>query len=476
MKNILVIAEGLIAQNFITMIGTRRVANNNYHIISSTIDKCTAKDSSNITFFNIDPTSERRIRDMFSITNYEYIFLIIEDFRDCMDICSNILSIDNKIRLVILDRWGWEDFGSTTSNITIMRANDLIANHIYDNLPNVPKVAKNVGLGNGEIMEMHVPFGSSYAFRHIGSIAQQKWRIVALYRAGKQILPTSATMIRPNDTLLTVGNPMVLEGIYKLINKRKGFFPEPFGKNLFLLLDLRFDSKKALEYIKESIFMLDRLSNRKLCIYIIYPTDVTLVADIRKFESDYIHIIVCFDKEDLISSMEFEITSCDVGIILCSPKTLKSNNNGKIFYDLRKLVYIFGKKELNEVSKAILIMRNENKMETISSSVFDICETFELPLQLSNFLADNKTEESNTIESHYNAMAPLFHTVVNFEYKISNPIREINKMERIIEIAPYSIRKVRSGIIEFIFSKSLDFLLIANKHPKLLVPFESSDV
>ena len=101
---------------------------------------------------------------------------------------------------------------------------------MYDQLPNVPLVAQNVGLGQGEIMEVHIPFGSSYAYRHIGSILQRKWKIAALYRDEKQILPTNATMIKPNDTLLILGKPLVLDGVYRTINKRMGLFPEPFGK------------------------------------------------------------------------------------------------------------------------------------------------------------------------------------------------------------------------------------------------------
>ncbi len=476
MKNIFVVAEGAIAQNFITMIGKRRVANNNYHIVSSTIEGCMAKDSSNISFYNVDPTSELRVQKLFDTTTYDHAFIIIKEFEDCINVCNNILAVDNKIRLVVVDQWGESDFRGISSHVTIIRSDDLISNHMYDNLPNVPKIAKNVGLGNGEIMEMHIPFGSSYAFRHIGSITQQKWKIVALYRAGKQILPTNATMIRPNDTLLTVGNPMVLDGIYKLINKRKGFFPEPFGKHIFLLLDLRFDSKRALEYIEESIFMLSKLSKRKLCIYVIYPTDVTLVSNIKRFQSENIQVIISFDGTNIASSIEFEISSCDIGIVLCSQKTFKSDDRSTMFYDLRKLVYIFGRNALQQVSKAVLVMKNENKMESISSAVFDICETFEFSLQISDFNSDIVSEESNIIERHYDAMAPLFNTTVNCEYKIANPIREIAKMEHIIEIAPYSSKKVRSSIIEFMLSKSLDFFISANKHPKLLIPFEASDI
>ena len=54
--------------------------------------------------------------------------------------------------------------------MTILNSDELLATHLYEHLPNVPVIAQNVGTASGEIMEVHVPFGSTYAFRHVGSI------------------------------------------------------------------------------------------------------------------------------------------------------------------------------------------------------------------------------------------------------------------------------------------------------------------
>ena len=44
---------------------------------------------------------------------------------------------------------------------------------MVEKLPNVPVLAQNIGLKQGEIMEIRIPFGSSYAYRYIGSIEQK---------------------------------------------------------------------------------------------------------------------------------------------------------------------------------------------------------------------------------------------------------------------------------------------------------------
>ena len=181
-----------------------------------------------------------------SETKFSNLFVVMEDIEDARYVLKNIAIIKPKIRITLVNQWDDDKIGKDHENITIVHSDKLVSAHLYDQLPNVPLVAQNVGLGQGEIMEVHVPFGSSYAYRHVGSILQQKWKISALYREGKQILPDDTTMIRPNDTLLILGQPIVLNGVYKTINKRIGLFPEPFGKNLYLILDLRHDKKDAL--------------------------------------------------------------------------------------------------------------------------------------------------------------------------------------------------------------------------------------
>lgn len=93
----------------------------------------------------------------------------MESREDTKYTLKNIRQIDDKIRVVLLSKW--EDSYDDIENITLIDEYHLVATHLYDNLPNVPVIAKNVGLGEGEIMEMIVPFGSNYAYRHLGSLS-----------------------------------------------------------------------------------------------------------------------------------------------------------------------------------------------------------------------------------------------------------------------------------------------------------------
>jgi hypothetical protein len=75
------------------------------------------------------------------------------------------------------------------------------------------------------------------------------------------------------------------------------------------------------------------------------------------------------------------------------------------------------------------------------------------------------------IIEHYETLAHIFNMEINIEQKVANPIREVSKMEDILQIAPFEKRLNTDSLRKLISSRIQDFLLTTHKHPKLLVPF-----
>ena len=471
MKNILILASGSIAKHFITWVSKNRVAENQYFATCYKAETIPEKIGKNITLLQADPTSFSKLNRIMSETKFSNIFIVMEDLEDVRYVLKNIALINNKVRIVLVNQWDDEELGKNEENITIVHSDGLLAAHLYDQLPNVPLVAQNVGLGKGEIMEVHVPFGSSYAYRHIGSIQQRKWKIAALYRDEKQILPTNATMIRPNDTLLILGKPIVLDGVYKTINKRTGLFPEPFGKDIYLLLDFRFDSKNAIQYLNESLYLLKKLEDKSLFVRIIFPNDFDLIEKIKTFETENVTINFCYKNDDIKRLVEYDIHEYDIGLIVNSIPTFEADKLKETLFGLKKMVYLFGDSPLCDIKKSVVLMVENEKMESISSTAFDISETLGLGLMLGDFDPEGDFESKSMIVEHYETLTHIFNMEMQLEQKVANPIRELAKMENILQIAPFEERLNTDNIIKLISSSVQDFLLTTNKHPKLLVPF-----
>ena len=471
MKNILILADGSIAKHFIGWVGKKRVADNKYYIVSYTENTIPENMANNITHIEVDPTSFSKLRSIMEEVKYSNIFIVMENIDDARYSLKNIRLVDDKIRVILTNQWDDDEIGRDEENVTILHDDEILSAHLYDHLPNVPVVAQNVGLGTGEIMEIHVPFGSTYAFRHVGSILQRKWKIAAVYRDEKQIIPNNATMIRPNDTLLVLGKPIVLDGVYKTINKRIGLFPEPFGKDLYLLIDFRYDQENTLLYLKESIYLLDKLEDKSLFIRILYPNNFTLIDEIKSYERENITLSVCYDEEDIKSLVEYDIQEHDIGLVINSLKTFEAENLRDILYSLKKVVYLFGDQLLYNIKKCIILMDEKEKMESVSSTAFDISESLKLELTLADFDPEGDFESRKMTIDHYETISHIFNMDIQIEQKIANPVRELSTMEDILQIAPFEKEFRTDNIMRFLSTRVQDFLLTTKRHPKLLVPF-----
>lgn len=471
MKNILVLASGDTAAEFIDWINRKRVADNHYDIVHQYDDIKIEKAGGNLSFIKADPTSYGRLKHLMSETKYANVFVVMDTLEEVKYVLKNLKILDKKVRIVLLNLWSSQEVGAVEENVTVLHAHEILTAHLYDQLPNVPVIAQNVGLGRGEIMEIHVPFGSSYAYRHVGSILQRKWKIAAIYREEKQIMPTSATMIRPNDVLLVLGKPIVLDGVYKSINKRAGLFPEPFGKDLYLILDLQEERDKILLYLKESIYLMQQLEEKTLYVRLVNPGDFELVGEIKAYESDKIEISVYYDNHDLSSIIEYDLNVYDVGLVLSSIQTFENNGVPSLLYRLKKLVYLFGNKLLYNIKECMVVMSTDEMMESISSTAFEISEALHLKLTLGDFDPEGDFESKKMIVEHYETLMHIFNMEINVEQKIVNPIRELSHREEILQIAPFEKHLSKKSIFSLFSTRFEDFLLTRGKHPKLLVPF-----
>jgi len=475
MKNILILADGSIARHFVEWVGRKRVADNKYYVTCFQESATPEKLGKSITLIKADPTSYARIKHIMEEVKFSHVFIVMETKEDALYTLKNIRLVENKIRIVMVNQWDDPEIGRDEENVTVLNVDELIAAHLYDHLPNVPVVAQNVGLGKGEIMEIHVPFGSTFAFRHVGSILQRKWKIAAIYRDEKQILPTNATTILPNDTLLVLGKPMVLDGVYRTINKRIGLFPEPFGKDLYLILDFRTDQEHAVLYMKESLYMLEKLEDKSLFVRILHPNNFDLIDEIKAFESDRVTISVCYDEKEISHLIEYDIQEYDIGLILSSIDAFSDDEIMETLYNLRKVVYLFGDQLLYNIKESVILMDDERKMESISSTAFDVSESLGLELCLCDFDPEGDFESKKIVIEHYETLAHIFNMEIKIEQKVSNPVRELSTMDNVLQIAPFE-RELHTGSLwKLVSTKVKDFLLTSKKHPKLLVPFALGD-
>jgi len=469
MKNILIIANGDMAKHFVQWVGKSRIDDNHYYITCNNHTESILKPTSNLSFIKEDPTSYLRLSNIMRNIDFAVVFIVMEDREEGFATYRNIRLIAPRLRIVFSSKW--DDLYINDDNVKVININELMASSLYEELPNVPVIAKNIGLAKGEIMEILVPFGSSYTYRHIGSVSHRKWRIILIYRKDKQILPNSATMIKPNDRLIIAGNPTLLEEVYSSITERKRLFPEPFGKNLYLIIDLNQNREDIEIMLKEAIYLKEHFIDSKLYIRILHMKNSNILDELKKNESDTIQILDDCDNSELFNIIEYDTSECDIGLFLIDDKIFKKQMQERI-YLLKRPLYIFGESSLYNIGKAIILMGDEVEMETLSSSVFDICETLNLKLSLCNYDPEGDFSEKKNIIEHYETLANLHSFKIEIKEKKANPIRELREESNILHIAPFDKSVMYKPIANFFSQNFSRYFLGIRKHPKLLIPIE----
>ena len=470
MNNILVIADGKVAKKFIERVTNKQISELNFYILAK--DKEFFNNlSTNITNkITLDPTSMYRLKSVCKEGFYNSVFIVMQDANEAFVVYKNIRIINKKVRIVALDT---DDIFNEVEDsfLNILNSNEILANRLYDYLPSVPLVAQSIGLNQGEIMEVIVPFASSFSYRHISSIPQKKWRIVAIYRDNKLLLPTNATMIKPRDRLLIVGNPNVLNNVYKKIKNKSSQFPEPYGKNFYLILNIKNDADDALKYLEDAIYLLDRFNNKELVVRVYNISNLDILEKIKSFERNNIRIYLSYDEVDE-GVMFTDIQNHDIGLILISFKSFKYNRCYEALNNFKKLIYLFGDSRLKKIKESIVINTEKQDIEEISTVAFFISEALKTKLIFADFNPSGDFEETKEIIEHIEILSQVHNYPIEIIQERENPIKAVKRMKDVLIVMPFKKDIELDSILLYFKRDVISLLLKMDSHPKLLIPIE----
>lgn len=452
MKKILIISQGDVGAHFIQRVNQTYTSENMYYIVESKARKYTDINHARFKFYEFDSTSLYKLSNLLKM-DFLQVFIAMDSLIDVENTIKNIRTMKSKIRIIVLDQWKME---IEDSNIISVNTNEILSSRLLDYLPNVPVIAQNVGLGEGEIMEVMVPFGSSFVYRHIGVIEQKNWRIVAIYRDRKLVMPSRRRMIQPNDLLVLIGDPAVLKSVYRAIKRELGQFPEPFGSNLYLYIDMNVVNLNTLEeFVKHAIFVNQQFTN-DLIIKIVNPGNIYVMRQIKNLQTTNVIVNIEYDSVDLNEKFFKDIKYYRVGLIIASQETFYSHQLRTMFYEAHVPVLKIANKSFSKLKDIALILSDNRDLEKISANVFDIAEQMGLNVELYNYLNEHQKGKEQVIEHYYN-LSTIFSKSIKVFKENENPIRILKQKENFIQILPFT-QKLTSKRILSTFSTDNELL------------------
>ncbi len=482
MKKLLIIADGIVAKKFLDRVVAGRFEldilviskdfNTGLGLIIDEKEKSnweSGDGASEMSVFQIAPncrlmrfdaTSLSKLKVVLGEAEFEKAIVSMPNELESVAIRDNLASINPRLEVDILDFWGIRG-GAHTRIIDAVR---ILSSRLIDFIPEVPVIADNIGLGEGEIMEVRVPVGSSFAYRRIGSIRKKRWKISMIYRAGEAIVAGASDFIMPEDTLLIVGEPKILQSVFRAIKKEPGQFPSPFGSSIFVPLDMRYmSSKTAWELAGRAIYLHNHLKSKSLVLMVINPSDSDIFERLKELQTSEITVMV--DYHRFIISKEM-LSDIDAGLIIAKKNMFKKRI--KLFYDLGVPVLKSGDGDLKDIKDGVII-GSINSAEMIGSVAIDCCKQLDLSASFYHF-SKNSIDNSEDINEHFSSYSKIFNKSVRVINSVQNPLLLLRKRGDLMQFVPFE-KGVMSGWWRAIFSRDVSKLsYILGHNYQLFVP------
>ncbi len=467
MKKILIISDSKIGHNFVQRAIDTFAKDNLYYVIQTTPVEFENAPASRFKFFEFDPTSLYKLSNVLKM-EFVQVFVAMKNPADVEHTIANIRVSKKQLRIIVVDHW---EMDLEAYNVVQINTTEILASHMFDYLPNVPVVAQNVGLGEGEIMDVLVPFGSSFVYRHIGVIEQKNWRIVGIYRGRKLILPDDRKMIHPNDQLLLVGEPSVLNSVYRAIKREIGQFPQPFGTNLYLFVDMiKDDVPEIINLVEKAIEVHEHFSNR-LIIKVCNPSELSLLEEIKSKRSEKVVIDIDYQQSYIEDVVLNDVKQYDVGLIMVSSHMFAIDKMREILFDANVPVLSLAKRSIDKIKDAVIVLNDNKDLEKISTTVFDFSSQMGYNIELLKNDEEESSEQDEIIE-HYQNLSVIFSKNIHVNFHNDNPIRKLSKRENFLQCIPFT-ESILQGKSSTLFSTDIEVLYYRlSRYHQLFIPIK----
>jgi hypothetical protein len=179
------------------------------------------------------------------------------------------------------------------------------------------KVAADIGLGEGEIIEVEVLPNSSVIGRPLMDLRPMRWIVGAVYRNRRLIVPHGDTIIEKGDRVLIIGDPDILPSIATLIRTGESEFPLQHGSRVVALYDRWTES-----LLGEVGYLIEATRADRLEVIACNVDEPALKGLARECSSASIPYEYSCSAMSSIPSLVHEARTRDIGILVLPPEKL----------------------------------------------------------------------------------------------------------------------------------------------------------
>jgi len=298
----------------------------------------------------------------------------------------------------------------------------------------------NIGLGQGEIIEVSVMPTSIIAGYPVGKFSSRRWRIVAIFRGDRLILPKPRTIVKPGDRVLIVGDPKILKYIAGLIKSGEPQFPLQFGVEEVIFLP-----EEREEVIKDGKYFYENTKVQKLSIYYCSEPKTPLSKAFSQNKKGEVKV-----KKLKLCEKEFfnEVKGENFGLIVMPDKYKEFPLN----LGIKTLPVLVAEETLSPT----MIARGTTPVEKILvpvSGSFSSLRALEVGIELSLMLEaklaalyvahSENDPKANQLREKITKISHMYKTPIEFIKRVGNPVREFARESKNYSLAVIGARKGR---------------------------------
>lgn len=466
MNKILFLADGVFAKEFLRKICTNKTFKESLSIVYYNDESVDLEFESNqIKYYKFDPTSLKKLENLFK-QDFHQAIIYMQNQDDMLSSYENLRSIHPKLSIVIMDFWNTQIDDNFCELINVY---DTLSTRLTGCLDNMPSMAQFIGLGQGEIMEVKIPAGSGFAYRHISSISQKRFKIVMVYRNNEFILARAGLVLMPNDSILIVGDPKVLQSVFSTIKTSLGRFPSPFGDNIFCLIDMKKMNEFCIDkLIFASLLLHTRINSKKLYFKVINPTLGEMYDKLRNLNKNSVEVLFDYDHS-ACENLAKIIENNSIGLMIVEDAFFEKNKQ-KLF-NLKIPVLKTGRGDFSDLKSSVVLSSNFEDVEGIASIMLDFNKQIHLSLNFYYYSLKINKSEIYEYNKYFESLARLHdEKLVLKEEKERNPISNFSYKENVLHFVPFN-EKILGSNINKIFKTDLNTMYYKmSKNYQLFIP------
>jgi Trk K+ transport system NAD-binding subunit len=296
----------------------------------------------------------------------------------------------------------------------------------------------NIGFGKGEIIEVSVMPTSIIAGYPVGKFSSRRWKIVAIFRGEKLIIPNKKTLVKPGDRVLIIGDPKVLKYIAGLIRSGEPQFPLQFG-----IEEVVFLPEREEKILKDAKFFSDNTKLQKVSVYTCFKA----TSDLKDF----------FSKEEKNIVNLKELNSCEKELF----EIVRDENFGLIVLpdEYKEFPLFFGIKTFpvliaEETYSPVMIARGTTPVKRILvpvSGSFSGFRALEVGIELSIMIGaeltalhvsmSSNSKKVNLLRERIVKFSNMYKIPIEFQLSTGNPIIEFTKASKNFDLSIVGARK-----------------------------------